>query len=82
MAEQKTNVMRVLEQKKITYTPHSYPHGDDAVDGATVAQLIGKAPEQVYKTLVTVGASKNHYVFVIPVLAELNLKKAAKAVGE
>ena len=82
MAEQKTNVMRVLEQKKITYTPHSDPHGDDAVDGATVAQLIGKAPEQVYKTLVTVGASKNHYVFVIPVLAELNLKKAAKAVGE
>ena len=82
MAEQKTNVMRVLEQKKITYTPHSYPHGDDAVDGATVAQLIGKAPEQVYKTLVTVGASKHHYVFVIPVLAELNLKKAAKAVGE
>lgn len=82
MAEQKTNVMRVLEQKKITYTPHSYPHGDDAVDGATVAQLIGKAPEQVYKTLVTVGASKNHYVFVIPVLAELNLKKAAKVVGE
>ena len=82
MAEQKTNVMRVLEQKKITYTPHSSPHGDDAVDGATVAQLIGKAPEQVYKTLVTVGASKNHYVFVIPVLAELNLKKAAKAVGE
>ena len=82
MAEQKTNVMRVLEQKKITYTPRSYPHGDDAVDGATVAQLIGKAPEQVYKTLVTVGASKNHYVFVIPVLAELNLKKAAKAVGE
>ena len=82
MAEQKTNVMRVLEQKKITYTPHSYPHGDDAVDGATVAQLIGQVPEQVYKTLVTVGASKNHYVFVIPVLAELNLKKAAKAVGE
>ena len=82
MAEQKTNVMRALEQKKITYTPHSYPHGDDAVDGATVAQLIGKAPEQVYKTLVTVGASKNHYVCVIPVLAELNLKKAAKAVGE
>lgn len=82
MAEQKTNVMRALEQKKITYTPHSYPHGDDALDGATVAQLIGKAPEQVYKTLVTVGASKNHYVFVIPVLAELNLKKAAKAVGE
>ena len=82
MAEQKTNVMRVLEQKKIAYTPHSYPHGDDAVDGATVAQLIGKVPEQVYKTLVTVGASKNHYVFVIPVLAELNLKKAAKAVGE
>jgi len=82
MAEQKTNVMRVLEQKKIPYTVHTYPHGDSPVDGATVAGLIGKAPEQVYKTLVTIGASKMPYVFVIPVLRELDLKKAAKAVGE
>lgn len=82
MAEQKTNVMRILEQKKIRYTPHGYPHGDEAVDGVTVAGLIGAAPEQVFKTLVTRGASKNIYIFVIPVAAELSLKKAASAVGE
>lgn len=82
MAEQKTNVMRVLEQKKIRYTPHEYPHDDQAVDGVTVAGLIGAAPEQVFKTLVTRGASKSVYVFVIPVSGELDLKKAARAVGE
>ncbi len=82
MAEQKTNVMRVLEQRKIPYTAHMYPHGDSPVDGATVAQLIGKAPEQVFKTLVTMSAGKTPYVFVIPALEELDLKKAAKAVGE
>lgn len=82
MAEQKTNVMRVLEQKKIKYIPHSYPHGDAPVDGVTVAQLIGKEPERVFKTLVLRGASKGIYVFDIPVAAELDLKKAAKAVGE
>lgn len=82
MAEQKTNVMRVLEQKKIPYTAHSYPHGEEAVDGVTVAGLIGRPVEQVYKTLVAVGASKRNYVFVIPVAAELHLKKAAKAAGE
>ncbi len=78
----KTNVMRVLEQKKIPYTPHSYPHGDEAVDGLTVAGMIGAAPERVFKTLVARGASKTPYVFVIPVCGELDLKKAAKAVGE
>ena len=82
MAEQKTNVMRLLEQKKISYRAHGYPHGDEAVDGVTVAGLIGVAPEQVFKTLVTRGASKSIYVFVIPVAEELDLKKAAKAVGE
>lgn len=82
MAEQKSNVMRILEQKKVPYTAHSYAHEDGAVDGATVAKRIGKQPEQVFKTLVTVGASKNHYVFVVPVQKELDLKKAAKAVGE
>ena len=82
MKEQKTNVMRILQQKKVNYIPHEYPHGDEAVDGATVAKLIGRRPEQVFKTLVTVGASREHYVFVIPVLRELDLKKAAKAVGE
>ena len=82
MAEQKTNVMRVLEQKKIPYTAHAYPHGDEAVDGVTVARLTGLDPAQVFKTLVTVGASKRNYVFVIPVAEELDLKKAAKAAGE
>ena len=82
MAEQKTNVMRTLEQKKIPYTPHEYPHGDTAVDGVTVAGMIGKEPNCVFKTLVARGASRNVYVFVIPVLRELDLKKAAKAVGE
>ena len=82
MAEQKTNVMRTLEQKKIPYTAHFYPHGDEAVDGVTAAALIGKKPEEVYKTLVTKGAGGGVYVFVIPAAAELDLKKAAKAVRE
>ena len=82
MKEQKTNVMRLLEQKKIKYTPHEYPHGDDAVDGATVAAICGLDPSQVFKTLVARGASKSIYVFDVPVTGELDLKKAAKAAGE
>ena len=82
MAEQKTNVMRLLEQKKIPYTAHSYPHGDEAVDGVTVARITGQDPAKVFKTLVAQGASKRVFVFVIPVAAELDLKKAAKAAGE
>lgn len=82
MAEQKTNVMRILGQKKIKYTAHEYPHGEGAVDGVTVARMTGRDPACVFKTLVTRGASKGIYVFVIPVAEELDLKKAAKAVGE
>ena len=82
MPEQKTNVMRVLDQKKNAYTAHSYPHGEEAVDGVTVAKLTGLDPGQVFKTLVTRGASRKNYVFVIPVAEELDLKKAAKAAGE
>ena len=82
MAEQKTNVMRILGQTKIKYTAHEYPHGEDAVDGVTVARMTGRDPACVFKTLVTRGASKGIYVFVIPVAEELDLKKAAKAVGE
>ena len=82
MAEQKTNVMRLLDQKKIAYRAHSYPHGDTAVDGVTVAGLIGKAPECVFKTLVARGSDKNICVFVIPVCCELDLKRAAKAAKE
>ena len=82
MKDEKTNVMRILEQKKIPYTPHSYPHPDGAVDGESIARLTGQDPAKVFKTLVTVGASRTNYVFVIPVARELDLKKAAKAVGE
>ena len=82
MPAQKTNVMRLLEQKKIAFQAHSYPHGDSAVDGVTAAALIGRDPAVVFKTLLARGASKGCYVFVIPVADELNLKKAAKAVGE
>ena len=82
MKEQKTNAMRILEQKKIPFRALDYPHGDGPVDGVTVAQLTGQDPATVFKTLVTVGASRAHYVFVIPVAKELHLKKAAAAVGE
>lgn len=81
--EEKTNVMRVLEQKKIPYTAHAYPHEEGvAVDGVTVAQSLGQDPECVFKTLVARGASKGIYVFAIPVADSLDLKKAARAVGE
>lgn len=82
MPEQKTNVMRVLDQKKIKYSAHEYPHGDTAVDGVTVAAMTGRDPGQVFKTLVAKGAKGGIYVFVIPVDMSLELKKAAKAVGE
>ena len=79
--EEKTNVMRVLEQKKIAYTPHEYP-ADGPVDGVSVAAYLNQDPEQVFKTLVTKGAGGGYYVFDIPVAENLDLKKAAKAVGE
>lgn len=86
MAETKTNAMRILDRAKIKYSVHTYPHNEgEAVDGVNVARLTGQPPEKVYKTLVTRGASnpsKSFYVFVIPVEKELDLKKAAKAVGE
>ena len=82
MSEEKTNVMRLLDQKKVAYTPHWYAHPDGAVDGASVAALIDKDPASVCKTLVTQGASKKYYVFGIPVRKELDLKAAAKAVRE
>ena len=81
--DEKTNVMRTLEQKSIPYTAHAYAHEEGvAVDGVTVAAMLGQDPEQVFKTLVARGASKGIYVFVIPVADSLDLKKAAKAVGE
>jgi len=78
---QKTNVMRVLDQKKVSYEMYTYAD-TEAISGVEVAAVLGQNPKQVFKTLVTVGASKKNYVFVIPVCGELNLKKAAKAVGE
>lgn len=78
--DDKTNVMRVLEQKKIAYEHFAV---DNMTTNATeVARLLGTNPEFLYKTLVTVGKSKEHYVFMVPAPNELDLKKAAKAVGE
>ena len=82
MAEEKTNVMRILDQKRVPYTPHHYAHPNGAVDGASVAALLDRDPASVCKTLVTQGASRQHYVFIIPVLRSLDLKAAARAVGE
>lgn len=79
--EEKTNVGRVLEENGIPYTPYSY--GDGTVTkGTEAARLIGKDPEQVFKTLVTQGKSGRHYVFVIPVAESLDLRKAAAHVKE
>ena len=77
----KTNVMRLLEQKKVPYAHYTY-ESEGAISGGEVAALLEQNPAQVFKTLVTTGRSGAHYVFVIPVGAGLELKKAAKAVGE
>lgn len=82
MANVKTNAMRILEKAKIPFLAHTYEHDDGAIDGVSVAQKLGQDENQVFKTLVTQGAGKNYYVFVIPVAKELALKAAAKAVGE
>ena len=79
--EEKTNVMRVLEQKGISYAAHAYDP-EAGLDGVSVAQQLGRDPETVFKTLVARGASGGLYVFDIPVGDSLDLKKAAKAVGE
>ena len=79
--EEKTNVMRTLEQKKLPYTAHSYDP-DGPIDGVSVAQTLGQPAERVFKTLVTRAASGAYYVFDIPVAENLDLKKAARAVGE
>ncbi len=79
--DEKTNVMRVLEQKNIPYIAHAYDP-DAGLDGVSVARQLGQDPEAVFKTLVARGASGGLYVFDIPVEASLDLKKAARAVGE
>ena len=79
--EEKTNVMRVLEQNKIHYASYCYVD-TGVISGLDVATVLGQDPARVFKTLVTVGNSNNNYVFLVPVSQELDLKKAAKAVGE
>ena len=80
-SEEKTNVMRVLESTKITYTSHSY-EPDQTLTGEEIAGILGEDASRVFKTLVTQGKTGQYYVFVVPVQAELDLKKAAKAAGE
>ncbi len=78
---EKTNVMRILDQKKIPYQSHTYA-GTGAISGREAAAILNQNPSQVFKTLVTYGATKTNYVFLIPVEKELNLKKAALSVNE
>lgn len=80
MKEQKTNAIRILEKEKIDFIQHSFD--SEITDGEKVAEVLGKESERVFKTLVTVGSDLNHYVFVIPVCNTLDLKKAAKSVGQ
>ena len=79
--EHKTNVMRELDRLKIKYNHYCYAN-TDAISGIEVASVLNQNPDKVFKTLVTAGKSKKYYVFMIPVAKELDLKKAAKAVGE
>lgn len=79
--EVKTNAMRILESEGINFET-GYYECDEFIDGVHTADALGLPHEMVYKTLVTVGHSKNYYVFVIPIEKEIDLKKAAKAVGE
>jgi Cys-tRNA(Pro)/Cys-tRNA(Cys) deacylase len=79
--KEKTNVMRVLDAKKITYESHSY-EADPSLSGEQIAGILGESPECVFKTLVTRGKTGAYYVFVVPVEGELDLKKAAQAAKE
>lgn len=78
---EKTNVMRILDQKKVKYIPHTYETAE-AASGTQVAEILGLDPRRTFKTLVTVGKSGSYYCFVVPVVNELDLKKAAGVVGE
>ena len=82
MAHEKTNAMRILDAKKISYQMMMYDQEDGKIDGISVAGKINREPKEVYKTLVTQGKSNGIHVFVIPVEEELDLKKAAKAASE
>ncbi len=79
---EKTNAMRILDRAKLPYTHHHWPQATAQHTGVELAAALGQNPAQVFKTLVTVGKSDGNYVFLVPVEAELDLKKAADAVGE
>lgn len=79
--ETKTNAMRILESQKIPFEAHTY-ECDEFIDGIHIADMLNQPYEKMYKTLVTQGASKNYFVFVIPIDKELDMKKAARSVGE
>lgn len=81
MKDYKTNVMRMLDKAKVPYNHYCYAD-TNAISGADVAKALNQNPDRVFKTLVTVGKSKNHYVFLVPVEKELDLKKAATSVKE
>ena len=78
--EEKTNVMRILESEGVNYIPHEYDVSDGHIDGISIAEKLNQPKERVFKTLITQGASKEYFVFCLPVDCELDLKKAAKAV--
>ena len=79
--ENKTNAMRILDKNKINYEVNTY-ECDEFIDGVHIADMLGQPYESTFKTLVTEGKTKNYYVFAIPIALELDMKKAAKAVGE
>lgn len=79
--ETKTNAMRILDAAGVGHQIHVF-EADGTMTGVEIAQMLGEEPEHVFKTLVTIGKSKEHYVFMVPVAEELDLKKAAKAAGE
>lgn len=79
--EIKTNAMRILDAAGVDHQIHVF-EADGTMTGVEIAQMLGEEPEHVFKTLVTIGKSKEHYVFMVPVAEELDLKKAAKAAGE
>ena len=82
MAKVKTNALRRLDQQRISYELLQYNPEDGKIDGVSVAEKIGESPRYVFKTLVTISPSKNLYIFIIPVAAELDLKRAARVAGE
>lgn len=82
MSNLKTNAMRIIDKAGISYNTYSYDHSDGVIDGISVAKKIGKPEANVYKTLVTQGNGREYYVFVIPVATELDLKTAARVVGQ